>query len=883
MKRAGELFRSLDDALIAMPHNAPSSSFGGRSRAAVAFIHCAIVCIALTSLPARVAAQGQLQSNSSRDALTVKADWPQANTARGGYLPVQLELTSQRGPRELRVAILNRGNPVGSEASQTVTLEAKKPVRIMLSLPVTSQSLYGDLRFYERGRELDGVQLGGVGGGMGWGQESPNVMLVGRAAPDWRVFDQAVTNFLIGTSGSSPTHAVVQPEKLPARWIDFTMLDLVLISISDVAQLPTPSRDALVAWALAGGNLVVYGVSTERDEADLDQLFDLKQRALPAASWRKPRQEDRGVAPPGTAANPSAFNSASWHLGAINQLEHQGLEAYRTYCSKLYRQHSATARTANDMNNLAWACVVGPDAVPDIAAVVRLAERSVAAGRSYANLNTLGVALYRAGRYQESVNKLNEAVAEHKQGGGPQDWFFLAMAHKRLDNETEAKQWLDKATLAADSAVGANAEVRLFRREADALFNPTNQSEPSKVATPTAAESDSASAKATDSAIKPPVEPTFAIRPFGMGQVVRMTIDPFPGMEEDWTWLFRTLGSGRLRWTDRHGLNARAGNADFWNFLIEGAGRAPVIAFQIFITIFTLAIGPLNYFVLRRRKQLYFLIVTVPSLALLTTSLLLGYSVASEGFGVRTRVRSVTMLDQVRGESVSWSRVSYYAGLAPAGGLRFSPDTAVYPIDPDGAMPGYRTVDWTEGQHLTSGWLSSRTPTQLFLISYRQSGEQLAVASDASGHVRITNNVGANVRMLVLADDAGDLYTTENVARGARVSLTQATIKDAAQAIRELIQAQRLETPTELQDRGAWSPIFPIGAVIGARAQTPVVDSSTSLLEETLRQLANPIAKDSPPTGPRTYIAIVDRPPLVELGVRETVDTDSLYVIWGAY
>ena len=89
--------------------------------------------------------------------------------------------------------------------------------------------------------------------------------------------------------------------------------------------------------------------------------------------------------------------------------------------------------------------------------------------------------------------------------------------------------------------------------------------------------------------------------------------------------------------------------------------------------------------------------------------MLLGYAIASDGFALRTRVRSLTMLDQTRGEAVSWSRVSYYAGLAPSGGLRFSRDTAIYPIESSFTGSGaHRVLDWTEDQHMTSGWLRSR-------------------------------------------------------------------------------------------------------------------------------------------------------------------------------
>jgi hypothetical protein len=69
----------------------------------------------------------------------------------------------------------------------------------------------------------------------------------------------------------------------------------------------------------------------------------------------------------------------------------------------------------------------------------------------------------------------------------------------------------------------------------------------------------------------------------------------------------------------------------------------------------------------------------------------------------------------------------------------------------------------------------------------------------------------------------------------------------------------------------------------GSAANLGLVDSSTSLLEETLRQLTDAGPKGPPLTGRRTYVAIVEQLPLVELGVRESVDAGSLFVIWGAY
>jgi tetratricopeptide (TPR) repeat protein len=55
----------------------------------------------------------------------------------------------------------------------------------------------------------------------------------------------------------------------------------------------------------------------------------------------------------------------------------------------------------------------------------------------------LGVAYYRAGQLQPAIDSLNRSVAIWD-GGDAFNWAFLAMAHWRLGNEQEARQWFDK-------------------------------------------------------------------------------------------------------------------------------------------------------------------------------------------------------------------------------------------------------------------------------------------------------------------------------------------------------------------------------------------------------------------------------------------------------
>ncbi len=130
-------------------------------------------------------------------------------------------------------------------------------------------------------------------------------------------------------------------------------------------------------------------------------------------------------------------------------------------------------------NELAWLLATCPDAKRrDPKRAVEHAKKAVQlAPKDANNWGTLGTANYRAGDWKAAVAALDKAL-ELREGEHPSNWFFLAMAHRKLGNEPlsrkaydQALQWLEKnqEKLAKDKAPQAD-EIRRIREEAEEVL-----------------------------------------------------------------------------------------------------------------------------------------------------------------------------------------------------------------------------------------------------------------------------------------------------------------------------------------------------------------------------------------------------------------------------
>src|SRR5262245_9460253 len=131
---------------------------------------------------------------------------------------------------------------------------------------------------------------------------------------------------------------------------------------------------------------------------------------------------------------------AIWFRHAWLRLAVGDVEGYRRSCTTLLQRFGKT-ENPQDASTLAWVCVRTPEAVGDWTLPLQLAQQGVAASlqltqqgfaaspdEDHSSRNTLGAAHYRAGQFAQAIQRLNEAMQAHGEGGTAFDWLFLAMA-----------------------------------------------------------------------------------------------------------------------------------------------------------------------------------------------------------------------------------------------------------------------------------------------------------------------------------------------------------------------------------------------------------------------------------------------------------------------
>jgi tetratricopeptide (TPR) repeat protein len=155
---------------------------------------------------------------------------------------------------------------------------------------------------------------------------------------------------------------------------------------------------------------------------------------------------------------------------------HLDTTAFRRLCAEMERQFP-DPKDSSTIDALVWTRVLVPDGLDTqkAARLVSLAKKNSDQHPDSADYReTYGAALYRAGRYKEAVKQLTQAVEKNRAGATVWQKCFLAMAHHRLGNKAEAREWLQKAVQQIEKTKKPSwdtwLQYSLLRAEAEALL-----------------------------------------------------------------------------------------------------------------------------------------------------------------------------------------------------------------------------------------------------------------------------------------------------------------------------------------------------------------------------------------------------------------------------
>lgn len=230
------------------------------------------------------------------------------------------------------------------------------------------------------------------------------------------------------------------------------------------------------------------------------------------------------------------------------------------------------------------------------------------------------------------------------------------------------------------------------------------------------------------------------------------------------------------RWTAAM-MNDSYGSAGFFSdpsraantLSVSHSKRVPIRVISILIIVFAVLIGPVNIYVLSIKNKRIWLLWTVPAISILASALVLGTNFFREGFVKYESSSTVTILDQKRGEALSFGVLGFYSTLTPRE-VVFSNDTeATVSVTRHNRM--FELVNRPGGEQVFSGgWVQPRVPAY-FGIRKAESRKERLLFQFTGEKPTVTNQLGTDIEKLVVCSPEGKYFTAGKVVAGDKVDL----------------------------------------------------------------------------------------------------------------
>jgi tetratricopeptide (TPR) repeat protein len=214
------------------------------------------------------------------------------------------------------------------------------------------------------------------------------------------------------------------------------------------------------AWGTL--NTTVNLAMVLHEQGHWDQARKYYERALEA------RRRTLGPEHPDTLISMNNLAILFADMGRLEQARQLFEETIAIEKRALGPRHPDTLRS---MRELAWMLATTADPrFQDPSRALDLARQTMALGSPKEDLiATVGVAQYRSGHWKEAVATLMQSIQFLKEGES-NGYFFLAMAHWRLGEKSQARECFARAAQWMDRHNPTNPELQRHRQEAAALL-----------------------------------------------------------------------------------------------------------------------------------------------------------------------------------------------------------------------------------------------------------------------------------------------------------------------------------------------------------------------------------------------------------------------------
>lgn len=193
-----------------------------------------------------------------------------------------------------------------------------------------------------------------------------------------------------------------------------------------------------------------------------------------------------------------------------------------------------------------------------------------------------------------------------------------------------------------------------------------------------------------------------------------------------------------------------------------GSQKVPTSTLFWCLMLFAVIAGPVALIILAKKNLRVWIFGIVPAGGILLSIAIVVITLLSEGIHTISRLRSVTLLDEVAGEATTLGRAGFYCTFPQDERIRFDGDSEIIPL---GHWPALR-ADLTDGQRL-SGAVGSRVPT-FYNLRRSEPRRERIIFRESPTSLSALNGLGATIMELRVTMPDGRSWHARNIAPGAQ-------------------------------------------------------------------------------------------------------------------